>query len=64
MTHIQLASAAGINRSMLSKSESAVYTPSIAQAETLASVLRFDLSDYFLPDTVMPAPQKRTLRIP
>ncbi|MBR2676056.1 MAG: nucleotide sugar dehydrogenase [Solobacterium sp.] len=47
MTQLQLAQAAGMNRSMLSRLESGEYTPSIDQLQSLASVLGFDPTDMF-----------------
>ena len=47
MKQQELADATGIHRAMLSHIEQKEYTPSIAQLETLAGVLGFDISDVF-----------------
>ncbi len=47
MSQQNLADAAGINRSVLSKLESGEYIPSIPQLESLSGVLDFDLTDMF-----------------
>ena len=53
MTQAQLAQAAGMNRSSISKLESKEYTPSLEQLQALAEVLDFDPTKLF---TARPVP--------
>ena len=48
MTQAELAKAAGMNRSLLSRLESQTYTPSIDQLYALCEVLQFDASTLFV----------------
>ncbi|MEE1160205.1 MAG: helix-turn-helix domain-containing protein, partial [Atopobiaceae bacterium] len=50
ITQVQLAEATGINRSILSRLESADYTPSVDQLLALASTLDFELTDVLSAD--------------
>ena len=48
MTQAELASRAGMNRSMLSRLETGEYTPSIVQLQALAEILCFEPTDFFI----------------
>ena len=47
ITQVQLAKAAGINRSVLSKLESGEYTPSVNQLLALSEILDININDLF-----------------
>ena len=51
ITQVQLAKAAGMNRSILSRLESADYMPSVDQLMALSQILGFDPMDLFEDDT-------------
>ena len=50
ITQANLAKESGINRSVLSKLESAAYSPSVDQLLALSEILQFDMNDLFIKD--------------
>ena len=63
MTQTQLATLTGMNRSLLSRLESADYTPSVDQLYALAEVLEFDPSALFVSTDAATAAVDRQYRI-
>ena len=56
MNQSELAEAAGINRSILSRLERGAFLPSLEQLDRLAAVLHFDVSDLYIDDAPKAAP--------
>lgn len=63
LTQSQLAGLTGMNRSILSRLESAAYTPSVDQLYALSEVLGFDPATLFISDEDTPAKAETQYRI-
>lgn len=63
LTQEQVSKLTGINRTMLSRLESELYTPSIVQLQSLASVLEFDPTDMFVEETIPSQKESKKYRI-
>ena len=63
LTQAQLSAATGINRAMVSNLENGLYTPSIAQLESLSRALNFEITDLFVEQTGDPIPVDRRYKI-
>ena len=58
ITQADLAKQSGMNRSVLSKLESAAYSPSVDQLLALSEILQFDMNDFFVKEGQEPTDMK------